>query len=209
MPYIVAHGLGQDAQSWNAVIQSLNADFDISCPDLYTLPEDKGFTYPALYRAFSSYCDQFQEPIHLCGLSLGGILALNYGLDHPGRVRSLVLIATQFKMPGVMLKIQNMIFRIMPAASFRQFGMDKSNVIRLMESMTALDFSKDVNRISCDTLVLCGERDRANIKAARMLVQSIDGAQLRLISGAGHEVNRDAPEALGHTIRSFWMSRFA
>lgn len=44
-------------------------------------------------------CDKFDEPIDWCGLSLGGVLALNYAIERPDKVKSLVLIATPYMIP--------------------------------------------------------------------------------------------------------------
>ena len=52
-----------------------------------------------LYGAFAEYCDHVGRAVHLCGLSLGGILALNYALDFPEKVKTLVLIGTPHKIP--------------------------------------------------------------------------------------------------------------
>ncbi len=52
-----------------------------------------------------------KKNFNLCGISLGGILALNYVLDFPDKVKSLVLIGISHKVPKVMFSIQNIIFR--------------------------------------------------------------------------------------------------
>ena len=59
----------------------------------------KKATYRELYAAFSEECDKEVEEIVLCGLSLGAVLALHYAIDHPDKVKALVLIAAQYKMP--------------------------------------------------------------------------------------------------------------
>lgn len=61
--------------------------------------EGKAATYGELYTAFSEECDKENDEIVLCGLSLGAVLALNYAIDHPDKVKALVLIAAQYKMP--------------------------------------------------------------------------------------------------------------
>ena len=48
-------------------------------------------------------CDKENEEIVLCGLSLGAVLTLNYAIDHPDKVKALVLIAAQYKMPKKLL----------------------------------------------------------------------------------------------------------
>ena len=95
------------------------------CPNLPDLVHSKEVTYDNLYAAFSDYCNQYDEPIDLCGLSLGGVLALNYAIQYPKKVRSLVLIATQYKMPKKLLKFQNLLFRFMPKSMFQQMGFRK------------------------------------------------------------------------------------
>ena len=72
--------------------------------------------------------------------------------------------------------------------------------------MMDLDFRGDLGRVGCPTLVLCGERDRANQKAALELRAGIPKAELAWIPGAGHEVHRDAPEALAEALRQFFRA---
>ena len=57
-------------------------------------------------------------PVHLCGLSLGGILALDYALDHPENVKTLVLIGTPHKVPKFAFALQNVVFRFLPKSAF-------------------------------------------------------------------------------------------
>ena len=54
--------------------------------------------YPALYNAFAQFCDSLEELIVLCGIFLGGVLAL-YFIEHPDYICAVVLIASQYKMP--------------------------------------------------------------------------------------------------------------
>jgi len=84
MKTILLHGLGQTSSSWNATINTMGKSEDILCPNLFDWFGDKEVCYQALYFAFSEYCKQFSEPINICGLSLGGILALQYGIENPG-----------------------------------------------------------------------------------------------------------------------------
>lgn len=204
MRHIYVHGLGQTPASWDETISYLNGAEGNVCPDLAEMIRDKEVSYTNLYREFSHVCDETGEPINLCGLSLGGVLALNYAIDHPKRVNSLVLIATQYKMPQRMLRFQNMIFRFMPDAMFRQMGFGKREFIRLCSTMMELDFSQSVSRISCPVLVVCGEKDSANKKASRELASFLENVELQRIKDAGHEVNREAPEQLAKLLEGFY-----
>ena len=162
MKQIYVHGLGQTSDSWTKTIDILQTTDYSLCPNLPDLVHSKEVTYDNLYAAFSDYCNQYDEPIDLCGLSLGGVLALNYAIQYPKKVRSLVLIATQYKMPKKLLKFQNLLFRFMPKSMFQQMGFRKADFFLLCETMMELDFNNSLHKISCPTLLLYGEKDTAN-----------------------------------------------
>lgn len=204
MQRIFVHGLGQTPDCWKDVTARLDASSHSVCPDLAELFPGNPVTYQRLYQAFSEFCGGFHEELGLCGLSLGGVLALNYVIDHPQKVHSLVLIAAPYKMPKRLLQFQNLLFRMMPKRSFQQTGFGKEAFLQLCTSMEPLDFSNSLQAISCPALVICGEQDSANKKAAVELAGILKNAELRLIPGSGHEVNRDAPEALADCLADFY-----
>ena len=163
----------------------------------------KEVCYENLYQAFSRYCGALPAPLTLCGLSLGGVLALQYGIEHSDRVGALVLIGTQFVMPKGLLRLQNAMFRLMPGSMFSASGLSKADTMRLSRSMMALDFRGCLARLRCPVLAVCGTGDHANQKAARQLCRLVPQGELALIPGAGHEVNTDAPEALAEVLVRF------
>lgn len=202
MTTILLHGLGQGPESWDAAARGLEGK--ILRPDLFVPVRGGAVSYREIYQAFAGDCQRLGRPLRLCGLSLGGILALQYALEHPEGVEALALIGTPCVMPKGLLRFQNAVFRLLPRRAFRQMGLSKREVIGLTGSMLDLDFREDLGRIACPVLVLCGERDRANRKAALELRAGIPGAEAAWIPGAGHEVNRDAPEALAEVLREFF-----
>ncbi|SCJ46382.1 Lipase 1 precursor [uncultured Flavonifractor sp.] len=208
MPIVFLHGLGQKPEDWNPVVNRLAKGSQALCPNLYALERD-GEDYPALYGAFEQYCDGLEGPLDLCGLSLGGVLALQYAAEHPERVSSLALIGARASMPGSLLAIQNLMFRLMPAENFRKIGMEKQAVIKLCASMAELDLRPVLEQITCPALVLCGEKDRANRRAAEELGRMLPNGEVRLIAEGGHEANKDAPEALSVLLTDFYRRHAA
>ena len=204
MKQIYLHGLGQNPDSWSKLIEQLENVEDSMCPDLSELVQGQDTTYQNLYAAFSAMCDEIEEDLCLCGLSLGGVLALNYAIEHPGKIKVLVLIATQYKMPKILLKAQNTIFRFMPKSMFQQMGFGKSDFLKLCNTMMELDFSDSVYKVSCPTLVIYGEKDRANKNASIELANMLINAELQVFNGAGHEINIEAPDKLVETLRVFF-----
>lgn len=203
LQYIFVHGLGQTAKSWDSVVVAF-ANEQAHCPNLQALLKQQEVTYEKLYDAFRSYCNSFSEPLNLCGLSLGGILALNYVMDFPDKVNSLALIATQYKMPKNLLKLQNVIFRFMPNSLFADMGFTKNDFISLTSSMADLDFTSHLSAIMCKSLIVCGTKDHANKKAAMQLSQKLSASELVFIENAKHEVNVDNPKVLREELKNFY-----
>ena len=197
------HGLGQGPGSWDGVLDALGPDPGAACPDLFGLcggaPD-----YPALYAAFEDYAGALPEPVLLCGLSLGSVLALDYAIRRPEKIAGLVLVAPQYKMPRALLRLQNAVFRMMPERAFAQTGLGKRDILRLTASMMDLDLRDGLARVDCPALILVGEKDAANRKAARELAGLLPRATVREVPGAGHEVNVDAPRELAEALRGFW-----
>ena len=204
MRYLFIHGLGQNPSSWDKTISFMPDSIHAQCPDLAALLDGKEATYANLYSAFSGLCEEISEPLNLCGLSLGGVLALNYAIDYPGKVRSLTLIATPYKMPKTLFKIQNIIFRLMPKSTFHKMGFQKKDFIQLANSMVNLDFSERIKDILCAVLVICADKDYINKKPAKDLSGKILGAKFALIEDAGHEVNVDNPQKLAAELEMFF-----
>lgn len=141
--------------------------------------------YQALREALFAVCDAEKAPLHLCGLSLGGVLALDYAAYRPERIASLVLIGTPCAMPKRLLKIQDLLFALMPRKLFTGLGMTKRQVRGLAASMAEVDIPALLPRVRCRTLVLCGEKDRANRKAAGSCKRAYQTLRCKPSTGRG------------------------
>ena len=204
MAKILLHGSGHKAARWNEPISHMENSDDRLCPNLVSILEGKEASYVNLYSSFVEYCGKIDGQIHLCGISLGGILALNYALDFPEKTKTLILIGTPYKVPKAAFAFQNMIFRFLPKSVFENMAFDKKDTFALGNSMKSLDFSSRVQNIKCPTLIICGKKDNANMKSAYFLAQNIKNAELKIIENAGHVVNEEAPEALAKILDEYY-----
>lgn len=205
MKKILIHGSGHKETSWNEMISYMASKEDIMCPNLSSILEGKEASYENLYSSFVKYCNQIDGKIHLCGISLGGILALNYALDFPQKIKSLVLIGTPHKIPKVMFAFQNLVFRFLPKSVFETMAFDKKGTFALGNTMKNLDFNGKVSNVQCPTLILCGQKDSPNIKSANYLSQNIKDAELKIIENTGHVVNEENPKVLAKILNEFYM----
>lgn len=198
MKTVFLHGLGQTSHSWQEVIrQTLSSDVD--CPELFSLIED-GISYPRILTGLEQRYINAPEPFRICGLSLGALLALDYTTRHAEQIASLILIGGQYQAPHLLVALQNLMFRCMPSKAFSGMGLSKRGMLQLTRSMRGLDLTGRLDRITCPVTVVCGEEDRINRRAANRLTTLLAQAELYIIPGAGHEVNRDAPAAIAELL---------
>lgn len=194
MKTVFWHGLGQTAQDWEKTIYYSHA-MDIDCPELLALTGGN-ITYSRILNSLEERYSGITEPFRICGLSLGAVLALEYAIRHGSKVSSLVLIGGQYKVPSLLIDLQNLLFCCMPDRAFQSTGLSKSRMIELTRSMRTLNLSERLNEIACPVIVVCGEKDTANIKAARQMKKLLSQAELYIVPNAGHEINKCAPKEL-------------
>ena len=200
MKYILLHGMGQNASNWDKTISYLPDTAETVCPELSVFFSEDNCNYSEMYSSFCRYCNRFPEPLDLCGLSLGAVLALNYAIDFPQKVSSLILIAPQYNMPKFLLKVQNVLFKFMPESQFKDIGLKKKYFITLTNSMMDIDFTNSLNNVNCPVAVICGEKDNVNKKAAIKLARELPNAKFITINNSRHEVNLDNPQRLANAM---------
>ncbi len=202
---ILIHGLGQNKESWEktSIYLKIN-DIETISVNLFEMMNNTFVSYENLYKAFSAFCNLQKEKVNLCGLSLGGILALDFAKEYPEKVNSIILIGTPYRIPKVLFKIQNLIFSMMPKKTFKKIGCSKKEFIALVRSMNNLNIAKDLDKIKCRSLILCGVKDKVNLKSAKLLKNKIKNSEYKTISHSSHEVNIDNPQMLSEVVSSFW-----
>lgn len=100
-PLLLVHGFPLDHRMWQAQLDDLSDSFRVIAPDL------RGFggsdvtagtvTMADFARDLNNLLDalQMDEPITLCGLSMGGYIAFAFAEQFPQRLKSLILCDTR------------------------------------------------------------------------------------------------------------------
>lgn len=108
---VFLHGLGETRDVWNPVIKQLPQAECLSLDVLRTKP-------PLACWSLEDVCTQISdlltEPVHLVGLSLGAVIALNIAVTHPDKVSSLFVSAPQAKPPKMLMSLQKALMRVLP-----------------------------------------------------------------------------------------------
>ncbi len=198
-------GIGAGPDSWGAQVNSLPAGFaGVALQNADLGGDGAGFT---LSRAAAGLVDELDRRgigrAHLCGLSLGAMIALQAAIEHPARVASLVLSGGQVRPPRVLMTLQSAVLRVLPERAVAPPGMSKRDVLAVLRAVGRTDFRHQLAGIAAPTLVLCGSKDLPNRPAARALAAGIPTARLRIIRGAGHEINTQLPDAFNAELARF------
>ncbi|MFT4135832.1 alpha/beta fold hydrolase [Microbacterium sp.] len=206
---VFLHGLGTGPSSWASQLASLPPGFAGFVPPIAGL--DAGDPTPfTLRRATARLLDELDARgaarVHLCGLSLGAMVATQLAIDHPERVASLVLSGGQVHPPRALMALQSVLLRVLPERIVAPDGTGKERVIAVSREIAGTDFRDRLAAITAPTLVLCGARDVANLRGARALAAGIPNARLHLVTGGGHELNTDKPAEFTGQLLAFLAS---
>jgi 3-oxoadipate enol-lactonase len=205
-PLVLLHGLGTGPRGWAPQIEAFSPTRDVVAPAL---------------DAAQAAMDELGPGFDLCGLSLGALVALRYAADRPDRVRRLVVCAGFVRLPWHLRLLQRAIgaaVRVTPSRAVRKglvSGIPEEHRAGALADVARLD-SRQVSRImregasfaltgmpSAPTLVLCGERDRANLGLSRRLAGVLLNARFETVPEAGHVANLDNPAAFTKLVQQF------
>lgn len=174
--------------------------------------------------AVRAYLGPASAPRIIAGHSLGGAIALLWGLTVPREVRGLILMGT-----GARLRVSPVVLATLRAHYNRGLEQlialwfsplatprlkEKSQIllravppevlIAELQAARAFDVSADVGRLNVPVLVMCGSDDQVTPPAAsRQLHEKIPGSHLVIVEGAGHMVMLEEPHATNDAIRAF------
>lgn len=162
----------------------------------------------------------------LCGHSMGSAIVQRIGLDHPQRVRGMVLVGGGARLkvhpsliddcriektyPRAVAKILEWSFsrhadqKLIALAGERMKEVPASTLSADLAACDAFDARREVADISQSTLIICGEDDLMTpVKFSRYLAEKIHAAQIEVIPGAGHMVMLEKPGVVAGLIDEF------
>lgn len=205
-PLVLLHGVGQAPMAWEDVVVQLYGSRRLLTPWVPGLRPTEKQVLP-LSDSAAALDQQLMlegmQQVDLCGLSYGAMVATRLAADFPEQVRRLVLIAGQVRPPRLLMRAQSAALKMVPASRLADSGVSKERLLQALEAARATDLSDALPKIQAPTLVLVGAKDKANQPAARTLAEQIPLARLRIVQGAGHALNEDAPAELVQLLQDF------
>jgi len=240
LPLAFINSLGTDLRLWDPVVPGLESDCAILRYDL----RGHGLTDcpPGPYR-LAQLAEDLRSLLHhlgieravLIGISIGGLIALQFAASYPGAVRSLILADTAARigspdrweqrieavrregLEGVADTVVNIwlseSFRAGQPALTRGYRnmltrMPAEGYIACCSVLAESDLSPRLTTIRAPALVLSGESDPATPpEQGRALAAALPDAQFELVPAAAHLPCIEQPDRVAAFIRLFLQER--
>ncbi|WP_158814019.1 alpha/beta fold hydrolase [Methylocapsa sp. S129] len=237
-PIVFLHPVGLDLTWWSAQVEDFACDHDVVAFDMpnhgLSGKLDAPPSFELMARGLEGVLAHIDAgPVHLVGMSVGGMIAQVFALRRPNLVRSLSLVATLCTFPEPvrealrerarvaraegMAKIAQLSNERWFTPAFRERRPDMldratKNLLHqdpdfhasMWEMIAGLDLEAQLPAIACPTLVVAGAEDiNAPIAAAATIASLIRGALLHEMAGLGHFPPFEAPAPFNVLLRRF------
>ena len=238
LPVVFCNSLGTDTRIWDAVVDELAGDYRLLTYDkrghgLSSVPRG-----PYSIADLSADLHELVDALHLdrfalVGISVGGLIAQRFALDHPERISGLVLCDTAAKIGDAASWSDRMaavaaggIGAIADAVMLRWFPEElrtgraaeidgwrnlllRSPVEGYLGTCAALrdaDLTSEIDAIKQFTLVLAGAQDQSTpVALVRAMADRLQAAHFATVDQAGHLPCIDQPVRVAQLIRDYLL----
>jgi pimeloyl-ACP methyl ester carboxylesterase len=222
-PILFLHGgFGTGDLQFKPQFEAFKNDYKLISIDTRGHGQSELDSTPLSYHLFAEdtyqFLDKLQlDSINIIGFSDGGITGLILAIEHPEKVKNLVVIGGNTK-PDTSAFPQEAIdwVRDMNVAematnletSFPNYHAPEK-LPEFVERMQQLWLEEpnlkdaDLNQIQCPTLIIAGENDDIKASHQEYIQKNIPNSQLHIIPNAGHEVHLEKKEKVNALITKF------
>lgn len=230
-PVILMHGGLMDHQSWGNQLP-LAERFRLIMPDTRGHGRSGGADLPATYPAFADDVIGIMDSLGLdkatiVGFSDGGCAALHIAIQHPDRIRNLVIIGTPYNLASYNDGVVDHFLAMSPEDLDAARPLVKEVVAKMRLHMSDEDWKSywqrvikgtwtsgphfslgDFENLPVRTLILHGEHERSvSMRASEELAATIPDCKLVYVPGATHSAAQDEPGFVNEAIRRFLDSQ--
>jgi len=237
---LMVHGAGGSTRTWRRQIESLNAHYNLLVVDLPGHGKNSGLpSQDAIYsfevisrRLWDLVDDCGLDRIHILGVSLGAIIALDMEQRRPNQVKSLVLAGAIVRLDQKLKFIAQVSLSLAKIIGYRAFykmaafiALPRKNhktsrevFIRESKALTIEEFrkwtmmyrslNKTLNELYAKVteiprLLLMGEQDHLFLNPAKEYMSSRKNGSLTVIPKCGHVVNIERPQEFNDSCIRF------
>ena len=202
---ILLHGGGAASRMWKKQLSSLSKRYHVIAPDLPGFGKSPGpFSLHACADAVADLIGKSQ-PVHLCGMSLGALVAAQVAADHPASVCRLVLQGASIR-PAERGRRAIRFYRSRPGWWYMKAASDlhdRPTLLAMVNAAEEAEITDLLHRIAAPTLILCGARDKECLPDAQLLVDAIPRSYLVVVPHTGHGMPVTAAKVFNKIVDGF------
>jgi pimeloyl-ACP methyl ester carboxylesterase len=236
-PVLLVHGLGSSCQDWEYQIPALAAHYRVIAVDVRghgrsDKPRER-YSIPGFSADIEALLDHLHlGPVHLVGLSMGGMIGFQLAVDQPQLLKSLTIVNSA---PEVKIKSLDdfkqfakrwLLARLLPMETIgkglgknlfprpeqtdlrhkianRWAQNDKRAYLASFSAIVGWGVQEKLSRISCPTLIVTADRDYTPVELKRSYAALIKGARVEVIEDSRHATPLDRPEAFNRLLLAF------
>jgi 3-oxoadipate enol-lactonase len=235
-PLLFIHGLGEMKEGWNTQFE-LSDQFDLIIPDLRGHGDHKntdGISIQTFAHDVISLLKELNiESAHICGLSMGGLVAQEIYRQAPEMCRTLILVSTFHFMPRhlgkLLYKMREIRASSISIEKHKQiaarvclyyqceelkekflsfFRPDTEAYIKSVEACMKVNNFTLLPKIKPPTLIIGGQYDLVTpVWVQLMMHKQISHSEFVIMRNSGHVSKLEAKEAFNTTIRKFLIKQ--
>ena len=237
-PLLLIHGLGSCVADWDPQIEYFRQGYRVIAVDLRghgqsSKPQD-GYSIERFARDMAGLLDALETgPVHVAGLSLGGMVAFQLAVDAPERVKSLTIVNSGPAVPAQTFKQRLPLYvrliyirtlglhRMAKAISKRLFPEPQQADLqsRFIERLSANEkrcyvaslraifagwgVAEHLGDIRCPVLVIAADQDYTPVELKQAYVDRLPDARLVVIPNSRHALPLEKPREFNHALADF------
>jgi pimeloyl-ACP methyl ester carboxylesterase len=241
-PLLLIHGLGSSGRDWELQVEYFSQSYKVIRCDLRGHGKSSKPPGPYSIELFSKDCSGLLSrigcsPAHILGISLGGMVAFQMGIDHPDDVRSLVVVnSTPDLVPRSMMDhihtwqrlliIQLMGMRKMgevlgnrffpkPEQSelkeifIERWGENhRPSYLEAMKAAVGWSVYDQLGEIKAPTLVIGSDEDYFPTEYKEDYVKMLPRGRLEIVEDARHALPAEKPEEFNRLVHEYLTGLF-
>jgi pimeloyl-ACP methyl ester carboxylesterase len=207
-PLILLHGAYMTVDAMGSILPGLAESRRVIVPEMQghgrTADIDRPITYEEMADDVAALIRHLGiEEADVFGYSMGGGVALQLAIRHPGSVRRLVVASASYTSEGMQPELHEMIPTITPEtfagspmeAAYQELAPNPEDFPTLVEKLKRLDMTpfawpaEDVRGIEAPTMIVVGDADVVRLEHAVEMFRLLGGGAMGDLSGfSGHQL---------------------
>lgn len=236
-PVLLIHGLGSSTRDWEYQIPELARHYRVIALDVRGHGRSDKPRERYSIKGFADDVAALIEhltlpPVHLVGISMGGMIGFQLGVDRPELLKSLCIVnsgpevkaksardyieiakrwslSRLLSLDTIAKALGKLLFPKPEQAELRQKILqrwpqnDKRAYLASLDAIIGWGVRERLARISCPTLVITADRDYTPVAQKQAYVDEMPNARLLVIEDSRHATPLDQPDHFNSSLLAF------